>query len=729
MLAKLLHTSDWHLGAKFYGEERTEEYLAFFAKLEQMVKHIKPEGLLIAGDLFDKPDPARAVVSLFEEQMARVHAAHKAMRTIIIAGNHDSGEWLESMAPHWGSLGITVVGTYQPNGRYFELSKHIIELPSCVVAAAPYPTSAVFPAEASSSKEAKYTQFIRVLTERIKYSMVQPKPLVLMAHCYLRPKDSPFYSAKDTIGVVDIPTDYAYVALGHAHSAKEMDAHHIRYCGSPWPISANEHKARSLVSVSLALGEPAKLKLKQLQNVVPLRLVPARPRETATVLRHLQELPANEALFVALNVKRPDAGPLNDRIFINEAMKAVQDKLARICAVFWTDKANAPTMTTLMREGDPAEELRHNALLPLRKQAQELMQMAQGLTDKMELLSGSKTPRKLNKKCTMQFVQQAYQGLVQYLQDQRMVEVLNQELYGLRGRMQSPAYQWEERLIERMQAEHWLDLLESDGNSGGVKDARTSLINRAVELAGGVWRIQQMEQNLEKRKEDLRKQLQTKEGSKKMTALSNELKEVKKNFANIHKLCSMTKARLRIVDQLLGTSLATKPCPTAKVEDLVSKLEGLIKACKELSKAESEQQEDTSYKKKIDEGLLAIKGEMPGLWLTDLRYMKSSYTYVVAQHQLDQQRLVELQQMLSIVSKRLNSYRYSLGTTDPVTEVWQQFVGLLDFQLLKEEAQREAIETIGKGLMWQQNGLHELYRSLSRTADLFDHTADRLGME
>ena len=727
MVAKLLHTSDWHLGAKFYGDDRSTEYLAFFSKLEQLVKRIKPEGLLISGDLFDKPDPARSIVEFFEQQMARVHEAYPAMRTIIIAGNHDNGEWLESMMRRWSSLGIVVVGTYQPNDRYFELGKHIVELPSCVIAAAPYLTPAVFPAEKTISKEDKYVRFIQTLTERVKCSMIKPKPMVLMAHCYLRPKDSPRYVAKDTIGMTDIPSEYAYVALGHAHSAKEVDLPHIRYCGSPWPISANEHKARSLVSVTLRLDEPAKMQLKQLQNVMPLRLVPSRPREMATVLRHLQELPDDQPLYVALNVKRTEPGSLNERIFINEALSAVNQKQVRICTVFWTDSANAPTMSTLMREQDPAEELRHNVLLPIRKQALELYRLSQSLTEQAGLLSGNKNPSKGTSKNGKELVQQAYQGLVRYLRDLRIAEALQAELSALQARTQSSSYVWEEGLVQRMHADKWKELIKGkqSGKGEGQSASNRVFIERASELAGGVWRLQQMDHNLAQRKEELRKKLQTKDGAKEARMLSEQLKQCKRNYGNVHRMCSMSVARLRVVDQLLKTSLVTKSGSAKKISDVVQQLDVLIKTIREQQAASSgKDSAEVSFRQQVDELLAGVPGEVPAIWLSDLRYSISFYEQVLTQHTLDQQRNAVLQNSLSQVKKRIQNYRSTMGDSDPVSLVWGKIQENLSDQLLKEQHQIEAFETLAKGIILQTGGLNDLYNVLGKTAELFDHTDD-----
>lgn len=725
MLTKLLHTSDWHLGARFYGEDLTAEYQAFFTKLELTVKRFKPEGLLISGDLFDKPLPPRAVVELFQERMARVHAAYRPMRTVIIAGNHDSGEWLEEMAPQWVELGITVVGTFQRNARYFELGRHVVELPSCVIAAAPYPTSTSFPSTDEASKEEQYAHFITALTERIKLSMVQPKPMVLMAHCYLRSKEFPRYSAKDTIGVTDLPSDYAYVAMGHAHSAKAVDQQTIRYCGSPWPITANEHKPRSLAAVSISPGQPAKVQLKQLQNIVPLRLVPDHPRECATVLKHLKELPENEPCFIALNVKRSSKGNLNDRLFVNDALAAVQNKRVKICSVFWTDKTSSPTMTTLMREADQAEELRYNLLLPLRKQTVELYQTAQGLSDQLGLLVKNRRDRLGGSKAEVNALRQAFQALVRNQEDLRLAEALRKELSQLKERMEHPDYQWEERAIKALQDGKWLNRLKGS-DTGKSKEAALEPIQKEAErLAEGVWQLQQRDEDLAKRKEELQKQLQTKEGSRQAATLSNTLKQVKQNYGQVHRDYEMAFSRLKELDGLLGTFYAVKGTARRKVDNLIGKLDSLLKRCKEALPKSDEKKTMEALHAELDGLLRGITGVMPGLFLTEWRFKAEFYQQVITQHNLDKQRKGALQQELDKVTKRLTNYQASMGAGKPADLIWEKVEKLVRTGFALAEGEQELLQSLAKGIAWEEKGLNELHKALNKASDQFDHTSDR----
>ena len=122
--------------------------------------------------------------------------------------------------------------------------------------------------------------------------------------------------------------------------------------------------------------------------------------------------------------------------------------------------------------------------------------------------------------------------------------------------------------------------------------------------------------------------------------------------------------------------------------------------------------------------LADVPGEVPAIWLSDLRYSISFYEQVLTQHTLDQQRNAVLQNSLSQVKKRIQNYRSTMGDSDSVSLVWGKIQENLSDQLLKEQNQIEAFETLAKGIILQTGGLNDLYNVLGKTAELFDHTDD-----
>ncbi len=92
---KILHTSDWHLGKKLEGLKRIEEQKKFIDTLEMIVREEDPKVILIAGDIFDTPNPSSEAESLFFDSLKKLSGSGKRA-IVIIPGNHDSPERLSA---------------------------------------------------------------------------------------------------------------------------------------------------------------------------------------------------------------------------------------------------------------------------------------------------------------------------------------------------------------------------------------------------------------------------------------------------------------------------------------------------------------------------------------------------------------------------------------------------------------------------------------------------------
>ena len=77
---KILHTSDWHLGASLGPEKRTREFKAVLAWLVQILAEQKIEAVIIAGDIFDSGIPPNSAAELFFQFLSDARAA--GVRTV-----------------------------------------------------------------------------------------------------------------------------------------------------------------------------------------------------------------------------------------------------------------------------------------------------------------------------------------------------------------------------------------------------------------------------------------------------------------------------------------------------------------------------------------------------------------------------------------------------------------------------------------------------------------------
>ena len=114
---KILHTADWHLGQTFYEYDRREEHLHFLEWLKQQIRQHKIDVLLIAGDVFDSPNPSAESQRMYYRFLREVTSENPSLQIIIIAGNHDSAARLEAPNPLLEDMNVTVRGVVRRNAE------------------------------------------------------------------------------------------------------------------------------------------------------------------------------------------------------------------------------------------------------------------------------------------------------------------------------------------------------------------------------------------------------------------------------------------------------------------------------------------------------------------------------------------------------------------------------------------------------------------------------------
>ena len=138
---KIIHTSDWHLGARLHEEDRSEEQKEFLEWLLNLIESEKPDALVLAGDVFDVKAPSPAAQKLYYGFLARVVKSGACGKVVVVAGNHDNAGLLAAPANLLGELDISVVARAQGGDA---VSGEIVEVKDSsgvtglVVAAVPF---------------------------------------------------------------------------------------------------------------------------------------------------------------------------------------------------------------------------------------------------------------------------------------------------------------------------------------------------------------------------------------------------------------------------------------------------------------------------------------------------------------------------------------------------------------------------------------------------------------
>ncbi|PKN79232.1 MAG: hypothetical protein CVU47_10955 [Chloroflexi bacterium HGW-Chloroflexi-9] len=106
---RILHTSDWHIGKRIGRYDRTDEFAEALDQVIAIAEEREVDLVIVSGDLFDRASPPTEALGMGMEALRRL--ADDGRRPVVaIAGNHDSPELFEVLAPYLRPLGVHLVG-------------------------------------------------------------------------------------------------------------------------------------------------------------------------------------------------------------------------------------------------------------------------------------------------------------------------------------------------------------------------------------------------------------------------------------------------------------------------------------------------------------------------------------------------------------------------------------------------------------------------------------------
>lgn len=306
---KIIHTSDWHLGAKLHDQDRAGDHAAFLKWLGETVRAERPDVLLVTGDVFDMRQPGPAAQALYYDFIADTARAGVCGKIVVTAGNHDSAAMLAAADRVLKRLGVDVVAkasedaadevvaVFRPDGA-----------PALAVAAVPFMNDgelANFARRAGVSSEttgerlaggfaAHYAAVIAAAKEA-----AHGAPVVVTGHCTVRGaqvSDERSERGRQVGGLdsqeADAFATADYVALGHLHIPQDVAAAGtIRYSGSPLAMSFSEvgqEKSVTVVELGETAGAGTRLRTIAVPTFTPLRLLEGAAEAVRTSLLALK---------------------------------------------------------------------------------------------------------------------------------------------------------------------------------------------------------------------------------------------------------------------------------------------------------------------------------------------------------------------------------------------------------------------------------------------------------
>lgn len=263
---KFLHLADLHLGKRVNGFSMLEDQAHILRQILAILDDEQPDGVLIAGDVYDKSVPSVEAVELLDGFLTELRA--RGVQVLLISGNHDSPERLAFGGRVMDSCGIHISPVYDGALAPVTLQDafgpvHVWLLPFVK----PAHVRRWFP-------DADISSYTDAVTEAVAHMDIDTAARnVLVTHQFVT-GGTRSGSEELSVGGTDnvdsgVFAPFDYVALGHLHGAQHIGRETIRYAGSPLKYSFSEARQHKSVTV-VTLGEKGDVQVRT-AALTPLR--------------------------------------------------------------------------------------------------------------------------------------------------------------------------------------------------------------------------------------------------------------------------------------------------------------------------------------------------------------------------------------------------------------------------------------------------------------------------
>lgn len=244
---KFIHLSDLHLGKRVNEFSMLEDQEFILKQIINIINEQKPDGIIIAGDVYDKSVPSAEAVELFDDFL--VSLEKRSLKVFVISGNHDSAERIAFGGRLMNKSGIYMSpvfsGTVEPitlADDYGELKVYMLPFVK------PSQVKRFFP----ESEITSCTDAIKTAVDSMNAD--ESKRNILITHQFVTgamrtESEDISIGGSDNVDA-SVFDCFDYVALGHIHKSQKCGGgEYIRYCGTPLKYSFSEAKDTKSVTV------------------------------------------------------------------------------------------------------------------------------------------------------------------------------------------------------------------------------------------------------------------------------------------------------------------------------------------------------------------------------------------------------------------------------------------------------------------------------------------------
>lgn len=305
---KFFHLSDLHIGKQLHRYNLKEDQQVILKEVITYAKELRPDAIVIAGDIYDKSVPSAEAVNVFDEFLTDLSEITPEIPILIISGNHDSPDRLKYASEILKRHHIYLAGNVpeRPKEHIEKVTLHDAygEVDFYLL---PFMKPAYVKNIFVDGTPETYSDAVKEIIKREKIDYKDKRNVLVSHQFYVGEKaESPETCDSEVFSVggidnVDIGSvkEFDYVALGHLHGAQCIGKPEIRYCGTLLKYSVSEStQNKSLTVVTLkAKGEKPEIENYPLH---PLRDVRKKKGTLDEIIKEAQETEKDDYISITL---------------------------------------------------------------------------------------------------------------------------------------------------------------------------------------------------------------------------------------------------------------------------------------------------------------------------------------------------------------------------------------------------------------------------------------------
>ena len=336
---KLIHLSDLHLGKRVYEYSMLEDQEFILRQILNVIDREKPDGVILAGDIYDKSIPPAEAVSLFDDFL--VGLARRKLETFVISGNHDSAERIAFGSRIMEAGGVHLSPVYKGSIAPVTLEDEYGPVNFYLL---PFLKPVQVRKYNEDAEVGTYTDALKLVVDKMGVNPAERN--VLVTHQFVTgatrsESEDVSVGGSDNVDA-SVFADFDYVALGHLHSPQNCGSQKVRYCGTPLKYSFSEAKDTKSVTV-VELAGKGELTVRTVPLKAKRDLVELKGKYMELMLRSFYEGTTYQEDYVHITLTDeediPDAIGLLRTVYHNLMKLNYDNKRTRSNAVISADAA------------------------------------------------------------------------------------------------------------------------------------------------------------------------------------------------------------------------------------------------------------------------------------------------------------------------------------------------------------------------------------------------------